>query len=1067
MMPITAAHTATDIPPITQGISTSFATVTQTATTTAADTIVKTAYTTSTTTVSAAAKCTATHLRAIVPPSLLNNAIATYTIVDEQTAAAETYAIKYALAAALTTGAALAWYIRRTPPPPAPPGVDRQRWKAIKHHVHNWLHEKLRSNVSLRRELDDARKKLGEHETRREARIDHASQTEELSEEAQAVQDGSLQQTMDFNSMSEEATLLRRELMVEKDKTTKLHQQLKETTQALKSSIARVQEVRERTSGSGIQNRESDDAEATVVLLQAQLQASKKEAISLNERLRAANRSAFDVESDLASKDKDLRVARREQDQANAVLANITTQSQVAEQEATQLKIQLGLKEEELRAAQAEIERVKHQMVSMEETLQETQQEAMDANTKVLSMNERLVKAKQEIDTAKTGTEAIEKILPDMVAEMTSLQTQLQQSRQEEEKGRTDISPLEREIHQTRLEHSKQIESLQEQLRSSGQRVGEKDPLAEEEHEVDDSLQAALNEENEYLKGQLQHEAAQRKRLVTQVIGLEKESRDLQNRLRDKIYEVEEQEERIQKLYEEIDTLEDEAEAAHSSKSFNSIGTQTVPTTTAPPTTSFSSSGTQTSPTTNQPQAPPLLQPTQTPQSPPYLLSVAGATIPSTPAPASAQAPPTTPSPTPTPNSANTPDRISIARSFSAGKITLSEYMEALAALPAKTHKRKPGDLEETPRPTKKPKSGAAATARYPVVSVLTPGGGPAFKLPVQAPIFGGGVNDSIVQDSRSSEVQKALAATTTTTTTTTEKTKTKTLAANSYGARTSLLPQRGTVDADRGPRGDMPLIIVKPATKRRLGVEDNAASDRPTRIRRVREELGGEQTSGLDELAKRGADANVADESGEMSGDGVVREGGGEEVAATMENRDSPSGAQPALTEPVAQTGKGVVNEAARPNDTHHGEAVAAIVETQGPRPEAHHTPISPANQNNNIPINDSNKPEASSTTKVPKPAPAPAQPGRRQSRLPVPAPATGIRKSTRNAGKLAVSYKESDLVRRSASPAKVTGGKGPDGSPGKQSAKPPVKDSTKTPAKSPAKPRASRSPSKGKGRK
>jgi hypothetical protein len=101
------------------GVSASLATVTKTATTTATsiatDTIVKTPYRTSTVIVSSAVKYTMTHLRAIIPPSLLKNVTAAYNIVDKQNAATETYAIKWALGLALTTGAALAWHIRKTP----------------------------------------------------------------------------------------------------------------------------------------------------------------------------------------------------------------------------------------------------------------------------------------------------------------------------------------------------------------------------------------------------------------------------------------------------------------------------------------------------------------------------------------------------------------------------------------------------------------------------------------------------------------------------------------------------------------------------------------------------------------------------------------------------------------------------------------------------------------------------------------------------------------------------------------------------------------------------------------
>jgi hypothetical protein len=223
MFPTTTMHTIEDTTSlIRRAVSTKFATIantaTTTATTTATDTIIKTAYMTSLVTNSATTKYTATHLHVVAPPSLLENTTAAYTIVNKKDAGAELYAVKWALGVALTTGAAIAWHIRHTPPPPAPPGIDRLRWKTIRHRVHVWLHKKLRSDNGLRRELEDARKKLEEYETSRGARIGCASQTEGLSGEAKPVQGGMLQQTMDSNSISDEATFLRKELETEKNR---------------------------------------------------------------------------------------------------------------------------------------------------------------------------------------------------------------------------------------------------------------------------------------------------------------------------------------------------------------------------------------------------------------------------------------------------------------------------------------------------------------------------------------------------------------------------------------------------------------------------------------------------------------------------------------------------------------------------------------------------------------------------------------------------------------------------------------------------------------------------------
>ncbi|CAG5152579.1 uncharacterized protein ALTATR162_LOCUS2830 [Alternaria atra] len=308
MFPTAPIRTAPDTTSLMQGgVSTSFATVTKT------DTIVKMPYRTSTVTVSSTVKYTTTHLRAIVPPSLLKNVTAAYNIVDKQNAATETYAIKWALGLALTTGAALAWHIRKTPSPPAPPGVDRLRWEAIKYHVHNWLYEKLRSNAGLRKELEDAKKKLEDYETLQEARTDHSCQTEKLSEGARSVQDGTLQQTIDFNRMPGEATSLYGELKAEKEKATELQQALKvekdsamklqhrlqKTTEELGRSIVRVREARRHTVESGVHRKESDDTGATVA--------------SLREQLDAALQEAFKAKAKAASMDQELQVAQNEQ----------------------------------------------------------------------------------------------------------------------------------------------------------------------------------------------------------------------------------------------------------------------------------------------------------------------------------------------------------------------------------------------------------------------------------------------------------------------------------------------------------------------------------------------------------------------------------------------------------------------------------------------------------------------------------------------------------------------------------------------------------------------------------
>jgi hypothetical protein len=122
--------------------------------------------------------------------------------------------------------------------------------------------------------------------------------------------------------------------------------------------------------------------------------------------------------------------------------------------------------------------------------LKKAQEEVKEANAKAFAVQKQLDDAKQEVNHAKFGMTKMEKLMPAVYAEMDSLRSQLNESRQDEEKTRTDISSLERELHTARLEHSKRIASFEEQLRNSRQEVGEKDPLIAQEGEVNDNLQA-------------------------------------------------------------------------------------------------------------------------------------------------------------------------------------------------------------------------------------------------------------------------------------------------------------------------------------------------------------------------------------------------------------------------------------------------------------------------------------------------------------------------------------------------------------------------------------------------
>ncbi|KAG9194966.1 hypothetical protein G6011_00086 [Alternaria panax] len=636
-------------------------------------TVTKTAYATSMITVPTAAKYTATKLGAIVPPSLLKNATAAYNVVDKSNDAAKTYAIKYALAAALTAGATLAWHIRRTALPPAPPGIDRSKWLALKHCVHVWLHKKLRSDDGLRRELEHARRQLEKYEILKRVDADHAGQTD-LSGEAQPVQDGGLQPTMDFNSMPDEATSLRQELEVEKDNTTRLQQELtvakgnatvlqqalQNTMEELgRSNIARKREAQERAAESEIHRRESDDAEAAIAWLQKQLKAAQKEAKQTKTRP--------------ASREEKFRVA------------------QAADQEAFHLKTQLDFSKEELDLAQTEIETFNHEAKSMSIKLQVAEQEAKEVKNEVTSMEKKLNTVNGDTKIAENSLGTVRKLLPDVQAQIDTLTTQLEASRKEEEKRRNDVSSLERELGETRLEHSKQVASLK-------------------------LLPALNNNENEDLKKELQQEIVRRKELETEVKKLQSELLYLrsytefyQGRLETYTTDLEALETKVEKLQAELNT----AKARNVAK---------------PPRKSFTSSGTHTLLTTDSFEGSTPFQNGQTLHTPPQLLSVAGCIIPSTPRPSDLPATPTTPATTSTSKPEKTPDSVAIAYLYRDGKINLLEYVEGLAALPPRSNKRKPNDTEETTRPAKKSWPAEDSTS-HTLASVLTPSGEPAFTL--------------------------------------------------------------------------------------------------------------------------------------------------------------------------------------------------------------------------------------------------------------------------------------------------------------------------------------------------
>lgn len=638
MLPTTPFQTPPGTSDFVQGVRASLATTT--ATSTAAATIMNTAYTTSVVTAPATARYMTTHFDAIFSPSLLRNVVTAYNAVDRDGVVARTYAVRYALAAAITAGATLAWHVRRRSLPPAVSGIDRSRWLALKHRVHVWLYGKLRSDDGLRREVEDAKRKLEEYGTRRTGEIDHEVQTEIDLKEVQA------------------------------------------TTQ-------------------------------------------------------------------LASGEKGPH------------------------------------------AAQAEIEALKHEAFSLDKKLQYAQQEAKEAKKEVVSMKKKLDQANQNTRTAEQGLEAVSKLLRDVHAEIATLTLQLEASREDEEKATRDISLLERELGETRLEHSKQIALLQEQLQYSKRPVEDEDSIAEEE-DIKDGLLGELYEEKAYLGERFREEAARCRDLEEEVSKLQRQILYLRSK------------------YEDHEARLETTATDHKApgilpppKSFTSSGTQTIP----PPVSS------ETSPS-------PSLRSDHTPPSPPQLLSIAGGIIPSTPPPNDSPAAPVTPLIRSPATLDKTPDSVAIAYLYRDGKIDLSEYVQGLAALLPRSGKRKPDGTSETPRSVKKVRGGGESEV-CPVGGVRMPGGGPGVRLAKEVSVEKAG-----------SEI---------------ERIETSTIDLDEVSP--SVLHGQGMMQVDGGPGTDMPHVSIRTGTKRKLAAGDDKEALKPSQALRIRENLGDEQTPSLDKL--------------------------------------------------------------------------------------------------------------------------------------------------------------------------------------------------------------------------
>ncbi|KAI4679341.1 uncharacterized protein J4E84_008369 [Alternaria hordeiaustralica] len=982
-----------------QGVSTNFATGARTAT----NTIKKTTNKTSTVTASATSNNTAAKMDAIVSPTLFKLVSAGYTIMNKANSALEYRALEYALYSAMTIRGTVSvmriWKGARTPP-----GVDHNTWKAITWRVINWLHIKLKTNVGLRKELEVAKKQQKEHEMEEKARSDRTRRTTQVDE------------VPDF------ATPAREEPTATPEVVRKLREALKETSDQLKRSNALVKELQQSTSKPAHQSRMSTSSHNSST--------PKRDALEdMGHQLRAARQEAVDAKMEAASKDEQLRLVREEADGAKAKVASL------------------------LASRGQEPQAVRAQVASLEAELEAARQETQMANVELLSVKEQLGCANEAIKTAGSGLAQVKELVgkvqeekEEAEANAASLTMQLKASREEEEKGRADAASMEKDFHEVRLRHSKEVTALKEQAK-------EWEGIAAEAKEVNDQVQTALNEENDELKEKLRNEAASRETLEMEV----------------------------KKLKSETDGAKATEMAVTAAKS----------------------------PTPSETQKPPSAIYSDHPLDyQPRLVSVAGVTSPSTPLPTTS-APPETAVTASTPKSGYTPDHETLIKDWNTREIGLPVYLERLKAL-----KRKSDDEGETPRPIKQLRLSGENT-EIPIGNLLTPGGGPAFKFAVQEAGQDAQTEDDgdasidLFWDSFEGDADNS-------------GTFTYGLG-DEVGAEAAALPNQDADNAETNTHGDtlvidgdtlvidgdtiidesdhsnddlyampspspnkqpppvvsdipdvdIPAIELTPATKRKINVDDEEGSPKPSQVPRTKEDLGGEQTLALEDMTPIAVTRKPAviltpvmkrlftDDDGEepppssqmppRSLQRLPRSSKASRTTVDLGDEQTPS-----LNEMMTEN---VVDASREGDETTEVRGPPQVpAENEDAAPETNPTTEESAGPNTNTTTTPN-----TSATNVPSTAHlAPPAPSQSQ------APNT---RSTRNAGKPVGSLNENVLSRISASPMKgeketdEEGAKGRGKSPAKTRAKSPAKTAAKAPVKAPERSRVSRSPSKPKG--
>ncbi|KAI4620727.1 uncharacterized protein J4E87_007055 [Alternaria ethzedia] len=951
-------------------------------------------------------------MNSIVSPTLFRIVSAGYTIMNKANSALEYRALEYALYSVMTVRGTVSvmriWKGARTPP-----GVDHNTWKAITWRVINWLHIKLKTNVSLRKELEVAKKQQKESEMREKASSDRARRNTQVDE------------VPDF------ATPVREEPTQTPEVVRKLQEALKETSDSLKRSNAQVKELQQSTSKPAHPSRISNSSHNSST--------PKRDALEdMGHQLRAARQEAVDAKMEADSKDEQLRLVREEADGAKAKVASL-----------------LASHGQEPRAVSEEIEAVEAQVASLKAELEAARQETQTANVELLSVKEQLGCANEAIKTAGSGLAQVKELVgkvqeekEEAEANAASLTMQLQASREEEEKGRADAASMERDFHEVRLRHSKEVAALKEQVK-------EWEGIAAEAKEVNDNVQTALNEENEELKEQLKKEVTRREALEMEV----------------------------KKLKSEIDGAKATEMAAPAAKSLTPSETQNA-----------SSAIYSNHPIDTQPR----------------LVPVAGLTSPSTPIPTALPGPTTTPDTTSTPK-----DHKKLTADWNARTITLPAYIEGLDAL-----KRKSDDEGETPRPVKQLRL-SGESAEIPTGNLLTPDGGPAFKFAVQEPGEAEQGEDqeeeheeeqgeddgdtSDIEDFWSSFEGDA------------DNSGTFTYGlGDEVGAEVAALPEKDAAKGKANPLGDtlvidgdtiidesdhsnddlyampspspnkqpppvisdipgidipdidIPAIELTPATKRKVNVDGEEGSPKPSQVARMKEDLGGEQTLALENMTpivvtrKPTIILTPATKRLLTEDDGEEPPPSSQMPPRLLQSLPKSSKVQrtkvdlgdeqtPTLNEMFTEN---VVDAPLEGNETTEVSSPSQVPAENGDTPpEAHPASTEPAGPNNDITTANTDETNVASAASLALPASSQAPNNRR----------------TRNAGKPIGSLNENVLSKMAASPmkedkeidAQKENGRGK--SPVK-STKSPAKKTVKSPAKAPERSRASRSPSKSK---